>query len=342
LSGQQSTLAGESFEQLRKVDDGLHVTGLLGGAYTGGMTTRTMRINIPTDPSGYLARECPKCEGTFKVMPGTGLAAIDQCYCAYCGHKGANDTFWTKAQIEYARSIVANTFMTEALQTLKRHEFNIKPKGAFGIGFRLTVTGSPTPIRIYVEPSLETELVCDTCTLKYAIYGVFAFCPDCGAHNSLLILYKNFDFVRKLLTFAETTDADTRERLTQDALENAISTFDGFGREVCRFLAEKKNIPTASNISFQNLASAHDALSRHFSVDIRTGLSDDEWLFLVTAFQKRHLIAHKMGVIDQEYLDVTKDRSAVVGRKVSVTGAEVQQACELLGRIGTALAAGQS
>jgi hypothetical protein len=39
----------------------------------------------------------------------------------------------------------------------------------------------------------ETALTCERCTLQYTIYGVFAFCPDCAAHNSLQILKKNFE-----------------------------------------------------------------------------------------------------------------------------------------------------
>jgi hypothetical protein len=271
-------------------------------------------------------------------MPGTGLTNISDCWCAYCGYKGPNDTFWTKQQIEYAKSIAFNHMSGEVLRMLKRHEFDIKPRGAFGIGMSLKVTGRPTPIRIYVETTLETELVCEKCTLKYAIYGVFAFCPDCGTHNSLAILNKNFDFVRKLLIFAETTDADTRERLTLDALENAVSAFDGFGREVCRSLAERRTVPAASNVSFQSLTVARDAVARHLSFDLRADLSDDEWTFLVKEFQKRHLIAHKMGVIDQKYVDVTGDGSAVVGRKIAVGRPEIERVCGLLLRLGAHLA----
>ena len=44
-----------------------------------------------------------------------------------------------------------------------------------------------------IEKQLETEVVCVNCTLRYSVYGVFAFCPDCGQHNSLQILDKNLD-----------------------------------------------------------------------------------------------------------------------------------------------------
>jgi hypothetical protein len=298
------------------------------------MSTRTFNISIPRDDSGFFARECPQCEGEFKVTPGTGLTGVDQCYCPYCGHHGANDTFWTKAQIAFAESVVMNRVEGELLQMLKKHEFDIKPKGPFGIGFSLKVTGSATPVSRYLEPRLETELMCDGCSLRYAIYGLFAFCPDCGIHNSLQILNKNVEVVRKLLALAAATDDGLRERLVENALEDAVSAFDGFGREVCRVSLERvgKTVP-----SFQNIAAARDTLRQKLGFDLDATLTDDEWRFIVRAFQKRHVIAHKMGIVDQKYVDTTADSTAVVGRKVSIQAAEVESACALLVRLGAHL-----
>jgi hypothetical protein len=298
------------------------------------MSTRTFSISIPPDDSGFFGRECPECEGTFKVTPGTGLSGIDQCYCPYCGHHGSNNTFWTKAQIEYAKSVVMNQVSGEMLRILKRHEFDIKPKGPFGIGFSLKVTGSAEPVSRYIEPRLETELVCDGCSLRYAIYGLFAFCPDCGIHNSQQILNKNIEVVRKLLALADTADEGLRERLVENALEDGVSAFDGFGREVCRVSLERvgKAVP-----SFQNIAAARDTLYQKLGFDLRARLTDDEWRFIVRAFQKRHVLAHKMGVVDQKYIDATNDASAVVGRKVSISADEVETVCDVLARLGAHL-----
>ena len=59
--------------------------------------------------------------------------------------------------------------------------------------------GLQPPIRYYRESQLETEVVCANCTLRYSVYGVFAFCPDCGQHNSLQILGKSLEMVGKIL-----------------------------------------------------------------------------------------------------------------------------------------------
>ena len=104
--------------------------------------------------------------------------------------------------MEYAKSVVLNQVTGALLKDLKSLEFNHRPRGAFGIGITMKVTGQPTPIRYYPEKQLETEVVCEQCTLRYMIYGVFGYCPDCGEHNSLQILDKNLELVLKMLDMA--------------------------------------------------------------------------------------------------------------------------------------------
>ena len=65
-------------------------------------------VQIPKDEDGFLGRECPQeqCEGYFKIKPGTGLKGQDlPCHCPYCGHTSSHSHFWTKVQIEYAKSV---------------------------------------------------------------------------------------------------------------------------------------------------------------------------------------------------------------------------------------------
>lgn len=155
-------------------------------------------ISLPPDEKGFIGRECPvaECEGYFKVQLGTGLKGESlPCHCPYCGQGANSDKFFTKAQVEYAKSVVMREVTGALLKDLKALEFNHRPRGAFGIGISMKVTGQPTAIRRYREPKLETEVVCDRCTLRYTIYGVFGFCPNCAVHNSLQILKKNLELV---------------------------------------------------------------------------------------------------------------------------------------------------
>ena len=282
-----------------------------------------IQVSFPVDENGLAGRECPnpECLGYFKVKFGTGLKGENlPCHCPYCYHVTGHDHFWTQEQIEYAHSIMMNE-VQKALREFK---------------------GRSHPIHYYREKQLETTLVCDNCTLEYAVYGVFAFCPDCGNHNSLQILDKNLELVEKEVALSNSVDdKELAERLLEDALENAVSSFDGFGRAASTELSNKANDPEkAKKVSFQNIQAARTRIEKQFSIDIAAGLNDNEWNFVIKCFQIRHLFAHKMGVVDDEYIKKAKDSSAVLGRKISIHPNEIDELIRLLILVGKNLVGG--
>ena len=305
-----------------------------------GRISDQISVKIPTDAKGMLGRQCPnrECRGRFKVNRRTGRKAPSQsCRCPYCGCCATSEKFTTPDQVAYAKSVALNQVARELHGVLKGLEFEQKPQGGFGLSFSMKVTGSPQtfPIQRYQEPKLETEVDCDNCSLRYAIYGEFAFCPDCGSHNSLTILGKNIEFVEKLLALAASQQPEMAFRLVGDALENLVSSFDGFGREVCRVAAAKATRPAeAESMSFQNPAGAQKRMLNLFGLDLGTLISKEDWNFTVGCFQKRHLLAHKMGVVDADYVRATNDRSAVVGRKLCITPKEVTRLGGVLRELG--------
>jgi hypothetical protein len=221
------------------------------------------------------------------------------------------------------------------LKDLKSLEFNHRPRGAFGIGISMKVSGKQTALRHYRESKLETEVVCDRCTLRYTIYGVFGFCPDCAVHNSRQILNKNLELVEKLLEVAETQEPPVAQHLIENALEDCVSAFDGFGRETCRVFSSKAVKPEkAAEIRFQNIGAARDRVREQFSVDFTATAAPADWTQILRAFQKRHLLAHKMGVVDEDYLSATGDSPSLLGRKVSILAPEVRELSGKLQELG--------
>lgn len=255
-----------------------------------------LSVGLPRDEKGLTARECRQCKKIFKVKPGTGVKKTNMpCHCAYCGHIAGHDDFHTKDQIEYVRSVAKRHIGEMLHHELKKLEFDTGPQGPLGIRITMKLNPhSPQPVRYYYEKQLETDVVCDRCTLVYAIYGEFAFCPDCGSHNSTTILTKNIEFVDKMLALAKNQERELAERLVGDALENLVSAFDGFGREVCRVAAPNASNPDkACDVRFQNLAGAKTSVQKLFGVDIASLVASDDWTFICKCFQKRHLLAHK-------------------------------------------------
>ena len=298
-------------------------------------------ISLPSDNEGFTGRECPnsECEGYFKIVFGTGLEEPDTpCHCPYCGYVAEHDHFLTQDQIEYVESLAIHKFEEAVQNDLKSLEFEQKPLGPFGIGVSVKLEpGRRVPVHRYREEHLETDLVCGNCSLRYSVYGVFAFCPDCGQHNSLQILEKNLEVVEKMVDLS-LRELELSESIVENALEDCVSAFDGFGREMARVNAHKAlNPDKAKKISFQNLLAARTSVRDLFSIDLSSPLSDDSWADVVKLFQKRHLIAHKMGVVDQDYIKRSGDSGASAGRKVSLDAGEVRGCIETVRRLAEGL-----
>lgn len=299
----------------------------------------SISVPITADEHGFTGRECPlpDCEGYFKIELGTGLKGQGlPCHCPYCGHVAGRDQFWTKEQIEYAKSVAIRRITDAVHRDLKSLEFDHKPKGPLGIGISMKVKpGHAPPIRYYREKQLETEIVCANCTLRYAVYGVFAFCPDYGQHNSLEILAKNLEVVGKMLELATETEKPLAERLIENALEDCVSAF-----ELCRIHANKASNPVkAERMSFQNLDGARTGYLDLFGIDLSAGVASEDWRAAVRAFQKRHLIAHKLGVVDQEYVAKSGDARAVVGRKIGIDAEEVKVLASIISGLSPRMSA---
>ena len=227
---------------------------------------------------------------------------------------GPHTEFWTKQQIKYAQSVALNKISTQLLSQLKKMEQRPDPRAFISIGIK--VKGNPTPIAYYSEKQLEERVTCNACALEYTIYGAFGYCPDCGVHNSAQIAGANLDLVVKTLDLSRSAPPDVQEKLVENALEDAVSCFDGFGREHCATQPYK--------ISFQNIDAARDKLLREHQFDLSAALTAAEWKFVSDQFQKRHLLAHKLGVIDAEFVAKTGCAPSLQGRKVTTSESDVR------------------
>lgn len=289
-------------------------------------------IKIPPDEDGYTGRECPSCQSYFKIKFGTGIQEPVPCQCPYCVHTAPQEEFCTKAQMDYIESVALNKVSKTLLRDLKKIERRPDPR-AF-ISFGIQVKGRPIPIKYYREKELEQEVECEHCSLEYTIYGVFGYCPDCGIHNSLQIAKANFSLIDKMIALSENADEDVRVKMIENALEDLVSTFDGFGRETCKVTSAKAAEPKkAKNISFQNIQKARQRVLDLFHSDFTQGLNSDEWEVVVRSFSKRHVFAHKLGVIDESYVEVTDSPGSLIGKKVTLDISEIKKTSELLGKI---------
>ena len=256
-------------------------------------------VSIPTDENGLLGRECLECERYFKLKPGTGLPT-SHCHCPYCEYEGDTKTFWTPAQIEYAQSIALNEvvdkFLKPSLDSLVKSFKDLErvTRNSF-IQFKVTTsnTNLNLPIKYYDEFELETNVICDSCGLEFAVYGVFARCPDCTNLNAFLIYRKSIETaVKKLAIFMKPEiPVEIRNDSFKFILSDCIASFDALGKE----LRNKKSelFPDKPKNLFQNLFQLNRGIGDIISQE------HSNFNFLLKIFQVRHLYEHNMGVIDE-------------------------------------------
>ncbi len=303
---------------------------------------RQFSVSVPRGRSGYTDRKCPECNGVFKLMLGTGLAGIEDCHCPYCGFYDHNSNFHTEAQLEYAKSVALDSIMSEFDSSIRQMQRNVRRLNRQSQGLlKLTIKVNSSPRRVVIpaDLKLETYVECANCTLKYAVYGVYAYCPDCGKHNAVQMLENNLETSGKLLELADgLVDADDAlvGKLISKALTDVVASFDGFGRTICETYASKSSNPSqAEKIRFQNLIGARSSLRQYFGFDLAGGLTQAEWELAIRCFQKRHVLEHRSGVVDEDYKARAKDPKAIVGRKVSLSKNEVRRLNNVVCSLGT-------
>ena len=82
----------------------------------------TLSMALPVDPDGFLRRECPTCEREFKWLPAaegdedTADLPNGGYFCPYCGVHASPDSWYTKAQLNFAQRMVEVEVVEPMLQ----------------------------------------------------------------------------------------------------------------------------------------------------------------------------------------------------------------------------------
>lgn len=110
-------------------------------------------VSIPLDHDGFLRRECPACEREFKWFnhaegdPDAEIA--NQYFCPLCGAAAGVDSWWTPAQLEYAKGMAA-----PAIEQTVQESIADAFKGLKGVTFKANKSftmGIETPSPL-IEP----------------------------------------------------------------------------------------------------------------------------------------------------------------------------------------------
>jgi len=290
------------------------------------MTEHRISVPMPTDEDGMIGRTrpSPDCERYFKLKPGTGLPT-DTCHCPYCGHEGDSSDFVTEDQKQYAITYASPQIIDPMMRKFASNIRGLNSPSRGGlIQIRFDVRYRPVPIHSYIEQELETKVACDACGFEFAVYGVFASCPDCQRLNALRTLTLSLEVARKRVRLAasEEIDADLRARFPQDALRDVVGAFDSYGKALRAKYPGRIRTRAKSNL-FQDLEALDSELAAANLPGIAALLETAEHERLLWFFQARHVYEHNAGVIDRRFVEKLPSFGPQVGRLLPLSDDEL-------------------
>ncbi len=298
-----------------------------------------LRISIPTDEDGRMARECPNPDcspGYFKVTLGTGITGEQNvAYCPYCKHEADPDDFATTEQIRYVKDMALRE-AHKGVDDMIRDALGLGASGRkkLGGGFiSMEISYKPGSLP-YVHRPFEDEVrrdvVCPDCGLDQTVFGLATWCADCGEDIFLTHIQAELAVTRCMLEDVERRQSQLGKRVAakdlENCLEDAVSIFEAAMRVIVRrAMTERGDFPEQIETSlkklgnaFQNVERAQKELLSMFGKNPLESISEE----LKAAFEKRHPITHNLGVIDRKYMDRAKELEHE-GREIRLTANEI-------------------
>lgn len=315
----------------------------------------TVSVPVRTDDEGYLDRECPNeaCLFQFKVFEQDwkDICRDEAIHCPLCGHQAPSKSWWTKEQIESAKEQAIGVMTATINKSLadSARAFNRKQKPGF-ITMSMTVTGgrdNHTVVPIAALEAMKLKIQCESCATRFAVVGSAFFCPSCG-HNSVERIFEDalrkveakIDNLETVRTAIESSvDKDTAEVTCRSLLETGLNDcVVAFQKLMDSLYATIPNAKKPPFSVFQKL----DAGSTLWKEACGSGYEDlihqQELDELNVYFQRRHLLSHTEGFVDERYIRNSGDSQYKVGQRIVVRERDVRRLVELVRNLSSKIA----
>lgn len=309
--------------------------------------THEVSVPIEDDEEGYFDRECPseECLFQFKIHGEDWKAKVrdEEVFCPFCGHTDDADKWWTQQQIEHAKAAAVAQFKAQFSKALKSDaaRFNRgRPRGGF---ISMTMKVDSRPQHVMLPPAatdpMALKITCPSCACRYAVIGAAYFCPACGHSAAEQVFEQTIAGIKATLGALDQVrgampDRDTAETTVRVVIENGLqNAVTAFQRVVEALFAELPSPPKARRNAFQNLTEGSTLWQQATGQGYDAHLDAASLERLGRAFQQRHLLAHRQGLVDDEYIAKSGDTRYRPGQRLVLRAEAVTEAVELVEKL---------
>ena len=310
-------------------------------------------IELISDEKGYFDRECPNenCLYTFKIkmQDWKDKVSAEEVHCPMCGHIDTSEKWWTQAQLDSASKIASDYVMDMISGELDKifgrlarsTRGNKFVKITYKPGKRISFSNNP----IGQSEEWETEIECDKCGTRYSVIGSAYFCPCCGNNSAISVFDESLDSIEKMLEslgemkelLTNSYGRDKAETMSRSLLESSLGDIVSAFQKFAECVYKQKSSEKVRVNDFQIVEKGSNLF-----LDA-TGKGYDEWLTkqeierMNLLFQRRHIIEHNAGIIDEKYVEKSSDPAYVVGQRIIVRKEDAQELLRIIKKLSMGL-----
>ncbi len=312
-------------------------------------TPTPLTIPIQADAEGCYDRECPAetCLFAFKIHAEDWrqICREEEVFCPSCRHTAPAKSWYTREHVEaskaYARNHVIgriNGAMRAAAQDWNQRQ----PPRSF-LKITMEANGNdPLLLPIAAAEPMRLKTTCEACSCRYSYIGAAFFCPSCGVNSASHTFLQTLGAIRTAAkaqdALREAVGADEAEVLSRALLEkgmqDAVMSLQRLAEQVYAMLPAAEQVGRGA---FQRLDEGGALWLKATGANYLDELSVDEMRRLRIYYQRRHLLAHCQGIVDEAYVQRCSDETYEVGQRIVVKTADVLDFVDLVERLGRVL-----
>jgi hypothetical protein len=284
---------------------------------------------IQSDKQGMWGRNCPACQKYFRTNH-----VFDVTFCPYCAAGAPSLAFVSQDQRKY---------ITSCYDAFARAYIGKKNSAV-----ELADITDQNPAWHYSEVKQQFHFKCSEkgCDAETDILGEYGYCPRCGRTNARKLFLDRVDKLLKRVDEVRNTVADRKERglIWEEMTKNIVGDFEHLAKHIriklLRFPMTPNRRKRLEELNFQKPLQANDALVQWFDIGLfvwpgdsttpKRLVPESELPFIKKMIQRRHILIHNGGIVDQEYLDLSGDTQVQLGERISISSKETKRFIEII------------
>ena len=315
--------------------------------------THTVSVPLHGDAEGYFDKECPaeECQFGFKIFVQDWKDKVrdEEMFCPFCRHAAPADKWYTTEQVKVLEKAAMAQIQNRISKAMKLDADRWNRQQPAKSFLRITMKVDNRPQHVFLPPMvaepMRLKIACPECACRYAAIGVAFFCPACGHNAADLMFTQSICSIRNALDAipgirAAIPDRDVAETtvrlIIENGLQSAVTAFQRYAEAL--YAARFPSLPALRRNAFQNLSEGnslwHAASGRQYSDYMTT----TELNTLTRYFQQRHLLAHRQGLVDADYITRSGDASYREGQRLIVRDASVRECLTLVENLARGVA----